>query len=140
MSHSDTVTGGLFLALGVALIVSGLGFPSGVGGLPGAGFFPQATGGLMALLAVGLLVRRSNAGDDKSIAASNLKQVAGTAALLLAYLLLWGTGLFAARTAVFLLLTLRFLGQQWIPAVGYSAVLTAFVYLAFDMGLNVSLE
>ncbi len=140
MNRGETATGGLFLALGIALVASGLGLPPGVGGLPGAGFFPQAIGGLMALLAAGLLVRRSGAGSEESVPASNLMQVAGTAALLFGYLLLWGTGFFAARTAAFLLLTLRFLGQKWMPAAGYSGVLTAFVYLAFDMGLNVSLE
>ena len=140
MSLGDKVVGGVFVALGIALIVSGQGFPAGVGGLPGAGFFPQAIGGMMALLAVGLLVKRVDSKDGSDLAASNPKQVAGIAALLLGYLLLWGTGFFAARTAVFLLLALRFLGQKWIPAAGYSAILTAFVYLAFNTGLNVSLD
>ena len=140
MNRRDMATGGLFLALGLALVASGQGFPPGVGGLPGAGFFPQAIGGFMSLLAIGVLAGRGATGDGKSVAASNFRQVAGTVALLGGYLLLWGTGFFAARTAVFLLLTLRFLGQQWIPALGYSAILTAFAYLAFDAGLNVSLE
>ena len=140
MIRRDMAAGGLFLALGLALVASGHGFPPGVGGLPGAGFFPQAIGGFMSLLAIGVLARRGETGDDTSVSTANLRQVAGTAALLGAYLLLWGTGFFAARTAVFLLLTLRFLGQRWIPALGYSAILTAFAYLAFDAGLNVSLE
>lgn len=140
MSRGDTVVGGLFLALGLLLIASGLAFPPGVGGLPGAGFFPKAIGALMSLLALGLLVKRTEAPGKGNGPIANRKQVAGAAALLGGYLLLWGTGLFAARTAVFLLLTLRFLGQRWLPAAGYSAALTAFVYVAFDMGLNVSLE
>lgn len=140
MTQREMAAGGLFLALGLALVASGQGFPPGVGGLPGAGFFPQAIGGFMSLLAIGVLARRGESGDDKSVAATNFRQVAGTAALLGAYLLLWGTGFFAARTAIFLLLTLRFLGQRWTPALGYSVVLTAFAYLAFDTGLNVSLE
>ena len=140
MTRRDTAAGGLFLALGLALVASGQGFPPGVGGLPGAGFFPQAIGGFMSLLAVGVLARRGETGNKKSVAAANFKQVAGSAALLGAYLLLWGTGFFALRTVIFLLLTLRFLGQRWIPALGYSAILTAFAYLAFDTGLNVSLE
>ena len=140
MNRRDMAAGGLFLVLGLALVASGQGFPPGVGGLPGAGFFPQAIGGFMALLAIGVLARRDATGGGKFVAATNFRQVAGTAALLGAYLLLWGTGLFAARTAVFLVLTLRFLGQRWIPALGYSAILTAFAYLAFDAGLNVSLE
>ena len=140
MNRRDMAAGGLFLLLGLALVASGQGFPPGVGGLPGAGFFPQAIGGFMALLAIGVLARRDATGGNKSVASTNFRQVAGTAALLGGYLLLWGTGFFAARTAVFLVLTLRFLGQRWIPALGYSAILTAFAYLAFDAGLNVSLE
>lgn len=140
MTRSDAVTGGAFLALGVALITSGLSLPPGVGGLPGAGFFPQAIGAMMALLACGLLLKGRAGTDADSPGISNGRQVAGTAALLCGYLLLWGTGLFLVRTTVFLALMLRFLGQKWVPAMGYAAALTAVVYLAFNTGLNVSLE
>ena len=140
MRRSDTIVGGLFLALGMALIASGLRLPPGVAGLPGAGFFPQAIGTLMALLAAGLILRRGEAGQSEAVQFSNRVQVAGTAGLLFVYLLLWGTGLFLARTALFVLVTLRFLGQGWARAAVFSAALTGFVYLAFDMGLNVSLE
>ena len=140
MTRADSISGGAFLAVGLALVASGWTFPPGVGGLPGAGFFPQAIGGLMALLAVGLLLKGEGGGENRRPEMSGTRQVAGTAALLFAYLLLWGTGFFAVRTAVFLALLLRFLGQGWLSATGYSAALTAFVYLAFSMGLNVSLE
>lgn len=139
MMRVDAIVGGVFAAFGVALIASGARLPSGVGGLPGAGFFPQVIGGLTVLLAGALLAgQRKKRPDDFSI--TNPRQVLGTAVLLFVYLLLWGTGFFAVRTAVFLLLTLRFLGQRWSSAAGYSVVLTAFVYLAFDAALNVSLE
>lgn len=140
MTRVDAIVGVTFLAIGLALIASGLAFPKGVGGLPGAGFFPQAIGGLMALLACGLLLKGRDGAGDRPAAISNPRQVVGTAALLFGYLLLWGTGFFAARTAVFLALTLRFLGQGWAAAAAYSTALTIFVYLAFNMGLNVSLE
>lgn len=140
MSRTDSTAGGAFLALGLALVASGWAFPAGVGGLPGAGFFPQAIGCLMALLAAGLLAKGLRGSDAAGPAMSNTGQVAGTAALLLVYVALWGTGLFVARTAVFLALLLRFLGQGWLSSIGYAAALTAFIYLAFGMGLNVSLE
>ena len=140
MNRTDKIAGGSFLVLGIALFASGLAFPSGVGGLPGAGFFPQLIGGLMALLACGLLVKRGETAGSESAGIANARQVAGTAALLFAYLLLWGTGFFVVRTAVFLAVTLRFLGQGWVPAGVYAAVLSVCVYLAFSMGLNVSLE
>ena len=140
MTRSNFIAGGAFLAIGLGLVATGLAFPGGVGGLPGAGFFPQVIGGFMALLACGLLLRGHDAPGDEGAETSNTRQVAGTAALLFGYLLLWGTGFFAPRTAVFLALMLRFLGQSWPSSLGYSAALTAFVYLAFDIGLNVSLE
>lgn len=140
MRRSDIVAGGLFLALGIALLATGAAFPSGVGGLPGAGFFPQIIGGVTALLA-GALVVNSRAGSAGSPAEiENIRHVAGALGLLCLYLLLWGTGFFVIRTAVFLLLLLTFLGQRWISAAVCSTVLTVFAYLAFDMGLNVSLE
>ena len=140
MLRADVIVGGTFLLLGCGLIVSGAGFPPGVGGLPGAGFFPQAIGSLMALLAGPLLLRGTRQRDSEASPVSNVREVSGTAALLFAYLLLWGSGLFFVRTALFLVVMLRFLGQRWIPAVCYSAALVAFVYAAFDVGLNVSLE
>ncbi len=140
MKAADKVTGGAFLALGLALVASGLGLPAGVGGQPGAGFFPQAIGGLMAVLACGLLLKRGEDSADESFGISNAGQVAGTAALLLGYLLLWGTGFFVVRTAVFLALALRFLGQGWLPSAAYGVAMSSVVYLAFSIGLNVSLE
>lgn len=130
----------MFLAIGLGLVATGLAFPEGVGGLPGAGFFPKAIGGVMTVLACGLLVRGREVPGGEHAEISNVSQVAGAAALLFVYLLLWGTGYFIPRTAAFLALMLRFLGQGWPSALGYSAALTAFVYLAFNMGLNVSLE
>lgn len=138
--RADVVAGGAFLAVGLLLVSTGLTFPEGVGGLPGAGFFPQVIGGVMALLACALLVQGYRTTATGTIMLSNLRQVGGTVALLLAYLLLWGTGFFAVRTIVFLAVMLRFLGQGWPSALGYAAALTAFVYAAFDLGLNVSLE
>lgn len=140
MRLSGVVAGGLFLALGIALLATGAAFPAGVGGLPGAGFFPQVIGAVTALLA-GALVVNSRSGDaEASVEIENTRQVAGALGLLCVYLLLWGTGFFVIRTAVFLLLLLRFLGQRWISAAICSTVLTVFAYLAFDIGLNVSLE
>jgi hypothetical protein len=62
------------------------------------------------------------------------------AGLLFAYLLLWGTGLFALRTAVFLALLLRMLGQSWRTSAVVGLTLTAAIVLAFQYGLRVSLE
>jgi hypothetical protein len=53
---------------------------------------------------------------------------------------LWGSGLFALRSAVFLALFLRLLGETWKTSVAVSAVLAAGVTLAFQFGLRISLE
>lgn len=139
MSRPDLVTGGLFAAFGVALVASGASFPPSAGGLPGAGFFPRIIGGVTVGLGCAL-VYQGRKGTTTGFELANPRQVLGTAALLMLYLLLWGSGFFVVRTLALLALTLRFLGQRWGPALGYSGALTAFVYLAFDAGLNVSLE
>ena len=140
MKSADLISGGLFLAIGIALVATGTAFPPGIGGLPGAGFFPQAIGGVMVVLAGALVIARRKKDDSDAIQIGNVGQVAGAAGLLFIYLLLWGQGLFVLRTAVFLTLTLRFLGQRWGPATVCSAALTAFAYLAFDTALNVTLD
>ena len=140
MQLSGVVAGGLFLALGLALLATGAAFPAGVGGLPGAGFFPQVIGAVTALLAGALVLNSRSGGAQSTAEFENARHVAGALGLLCVYLLLWGTGFFVIRTAVFLLLLLRFLGQRWISAAVCSTVLTVFAYLAFDTGLNVSLE
>ena len=140
MVREDVVAGGAFLLVGAGLIASGTGFPDGVAGLPGAGFFPQAIGTMMAALAISLGVRSLRRAPVGPKSAADMGAVAVVAALLLVYLALWGSGFFFARTAVFVLVTLRFFGQRWLPATAFSVVLAAFVYLAFDVGLNVNLR
>ena len=140
MQRSDAIAGGLFLVLGVALLATGAAFSPGVGGLPGAGFFPQIIGGVTVLLAGALVVNSRSGAAESPLGTENARHVAGALGLLCIYLLLWGTGFFVIRTAVFLLLLLKFLGQRWISAAVCSTVLTVFAYLAFDIGLNVSLE
>ena len=73
-------------------------------------------------------------------APADLRTVLGVVGLLFLYLLLWGTGLFPVRTAVFLLVLLRFLGQPWRSGLTVSLSLTAVIVLAFQIGLRVSLE
>ena len=94
----------------------------------------------MAVLASALLLRGLRGRSEGPFSIANMREVAVTAALLLAYLLLWGSGWFVVRTAVFLAIMLSLLGQRWIPALGYASALAVLVYLAFDVGLNVTLE
>jgi hypothetical protein len=140
MSRKELIVGGAFLVLGIALVISSYGLPPGMGRLPGPGFFPRVIGGVMTLLSLALLWRARRGETTQSEAPADLRTVLGVVGLLFLYLLLWGTGLFPVRTAVFLLLLLRFLGQPWRSGLTVSLSLTAAIVLAFQIGLRVSLE
>lgn len=140
MSRKELIVGGSFLALGIALVASSYALPPGMGRLPGPGFFPRVIGGVMTLLSLALLWRARRGGEIDTGAPGDLRTVLGVAGLLFLYLLLWGTGLFPVRTAVFLLVLLRFLGQPWRSGLTVSLSLTAVIVLAFQIGLRVSLE
>lgn len=140
MQRSGFMIAAGFIALGAYLIVSGGGFPSGVSGLPGAGFFPRMIGALMVLLALGLLFDARERSGNTVFRFANATQTVGAVGLLFVYLALWGTGFFPLRTALFLALLLKFLGRQWRSALGAAVVLTVVVTVIFQYGLNVSLE
>ena len=138
--HRATLFAALFfLLLGGCLFLSASGLPRGSGSLPGAGFFPRMIGGLMVVLAAALLGKAVRS-EGEAFSFEHRGAVAGVIGLIFGYLLLWGSGLFALRTAVFLALLLRFLGQSWKTSAAVAAVLTALVTLAFQWGLRVSLE
>jgi hypothetical protein len=140
MNRSNLVVAGAFLVLGIYLAASAAGLPAGVGGLPGPGFFPQLIGSVTILLAVSLLVQTARRREPAAFALANKKTVAGAIGLTFLYLLLWGTGWFAVKTAVFLALLLRFLGQRWGTSALVALVLTATVVGAFQYGLRITLE
>lgn len=140
MNRKELILGASFLALGVALIVSSYALPRGMSGLPGPGFFPRVIGAAMVLLSLALVWRARRGGEAERAAPTDVRAVVGVVGLLFIYLLMWGTGLFPVRTAVFLLLLLRFLGQSWRSGLTVSLSLTAAIVLAFQVGLGVSLE
>lgn len=131
-----------FALLGAYLIASSFALPPGVGRLPGPGFFPRVIGGMVALLAGLLFVQtmRARAVPQGEWRIGNGRAIMGSIALLLVYLLLWGTGFFALRTAVFLALFMRFMGQPWKQSILVAAILSVLVVAAFQYGLHVSLE
>lgn len=139
-NRTDLVVGALFLALGLYLAVSASALPSGSGGLPGAGFFPRIIGIVMALLSAALLVNTLRGASTTTFDLSHGRVIGGVVGLTFVYLLLWGTGLFALRTFIFLVLFLRFLEQSWRASLTVSGALTAAIAAAFQFGLRVSLE
>ena len=133
----DRIVGVAFLLFAGALLLGARALPAGIGKLPGAGFFPFWIGVAMVLLAAPLALR---APAVEAKAPARWDRPAMVAGLTLVYLLLWGSGLFALRTVVFLALLLRLLGESWRASAGVSVTLTAAVVLAFQYGLRVSLE
>lgn len=137
--RSDLVTGGAFLVFAMALLAGAAGLPEASGGLPGPGFFPAWIAVASGALAVAVLVRGARGlGESEGLGA--VWAVLLFLGLTFAYLLLWGTGLFAVRTAVFLALFLRLAGQSWRASASVAVVLAATVTVAFGLGLGVSLE
>jgi Tripartite tricarboxylate transporter TctB family len=129
-----------FLALSAGLAAGAWALPGGVGSVPGPAFFPLGIAAAMAALSIALLFQVEPAPSESSALPGAWKRIGGVVALLFFYLLLWGTGLFAVRTAVFLCLMLRWTGQGWRASAGVAATLTAIVVLAFQAGLKVALE
>ena len=136
-----TVAAG-FALLGVYLIASSFALPPGMGRLPGPGFFPQVIGAAIMLLSGALLIQTVRGGAESSPEwrIENARAIALAIGLVLVYLALWGSGMFALRTAIFLALFIRFMGQPWKQSVLVSIVLSAVVVAAFQYGLHVSLE
>lgn len=91
-----------FLAFAAALAATSWALPGAVGAVPGPAFFPLAIATTMAALSIALLFQHGSQPAGASTAPGTARRVAGVIGLLFLYLLLWGTGLFALRTAVFL--------------------------------------
>lgn len=139
MNRTDLATALLFALLGILIWVEAVRFPAGVAGLPGPGLFPETIGAIMFALAALLAVRSTRSGASP-MAIENRKSLAIAVTLVAVYLLLWGHIGFAPRTAVFLVCLLRLLGEGWKSSVAVAVVLTAVVIVAFQMGLNVTLQ
>lgn len=139
MNRGDLLVGGGFLALAAAIANGAWQLPAGIGNVPGPAFFPLAIAAVMAALACGLLWQARRKGSGGA-APADWGRTLGAAALTFVYLAMWGSGWFPLRTAVFLFLLLRFLGESWKASAGVAATLTTAVFLAFQVGLRVSLE
>ena len=140
MSHPDRIVAAAFAVLAGLLLFGSWLLPSGMGRLPGPGFFPGVIGAAMMALSVALVVRPSAAETAGSLLRGEMR-TAGIAALLtFGYLALWGSGFFFLRTVLFLYVFLRILGEKPRAGIAVALVLTAAVTLAFQYGLHVTLE
>lgn len=137
----DIAFGGLFAALGLAMIAHGRGFPPGAAGVPGPGFFPALIGGLLA--ACGLLLAGTTGRAGRSYWEHGWRTagVARIAAILLAivlYLAAWDVP-FLLRTPLFLAAVYRVLGEPWARCGLLAAGLTIVLHLVFEVALSIRL-
>ena len=151
-SVRDWIVAAVAALLGIALILSSRSLPEGIGALPGPGFFPFVLGLLITLFAamVAMEARKpkpassiaeASAGDSPSAAAAPAWRLPVIAMVLVfAYLALWEVVPFLARTPVVALVLTRISGATWLRAIGVAIVMTAFLYLVFQVGLRVSLD
>jgi len=141
--RSELAAASSFLLLGVLLWSAAAGFPPGVGGLPGPGFFPRGIGAVTGALAAAWLAkarRRPAAAPEAPVTgASQAKRVVLTVILLAAYLALWGRVSFPLLTFLFAALFLRCLDERWGTALPLALALTASIVAGFEYGLGVNL-
>jgi putative tricarboxylic transport membrane protein len=139
-SKVDLVVAMCFLAIGLSLAIFSGNFPAGVGPLPGPGFFPRVIGLCMVALAAWLVKQSFAANRQTPFTIENKRTVIGALGLTFLYLFFWGSGLFAVRTAVFVVLLLKLFGQSWKSALLVSVALTLIISLSFQFGLRLTLE
>lgn len=140
MNRSDLVVAVIFIGLGVFMTASAYRLPPGIKGSPGPGFFPGLLGVFMIVFAAGLMKQSLRRSAEESPVMENKRTLALSVGLILLYLLLWGSGTFLLRTAVFLTLLLRVLGEGWKRSVAVAAVMVTTITLGFYYGLRLTLE
>ena len=140
MRRQNLAVAGVFLLLGLYLVLSAWQLPAGMGRLPGPGFFPAGIGGATLVLAGLLLVGSWHRTGAAGGTLANRRDLGLTVVLIVLYLLAWGWIPFAARSVIFVVVFLRLLGQGWRASATVAVVLTAAVVLAFQYGLRVNLN
>ncbi len=139
MRRLDYAVAVSFLALGLYLLAAAFTYPAGMGRLPGPGFFPAIVGAVIFLLALGLLFTARRQESSAAPAGGDARTLVVTVLLLGGYLGLWGIIPFFVRTALFVTVFLRLVGERWPRAIAVALLLTAAVVAAFQYGLRVSL-
>lgn len=140
MSSTDRIVAVAFAILAGSLLFGSWLLPPGIGRLPGPGFVPGSIAGVMLILSLALLVRPEAAEPSEALLRGDLRLVAIAALITFAYVALWGTGFFFLRTALYLYMFLRVLGEKPRAGIAVALVLAATVTLAFQYGLHVTLE
>jgi hypothetical protein len=129
-----------FFALGLFVFIEASRLPAGLGLMPGPGFFPQLVSVLMMILAASVAAPAVFGTSVSPVTIQNKVTVWSILLLVFAYIALWGTGGFAVRTAVFLVILLKVLGERWVSAIVVAVAISAGIVLGFSYGLRLSLE
>ena len=141
--RTEGIVAGAGMVLGLALIVSSRAFPPGVGALPGPGFFPLILGFLIAvfagMIAVGARSRRSNAVANP-IQTYSWKLPSLALLAVTAYVAAWEAVPFLVRTPVLVLALMKAAGASWRNSLIAALLISGFLYLAFQLGLRVTLD
>lgn len=140
MRTADLTAGALFFVFGLYVFAASRRLPAGVGNLPGPALLPAVIGLATMALALVLAARALRSSKRGALVLDNRAALAGAFALTFAYIALWGYGTFPLRTAAYLVLLLRLLGERWTRAAAFAAVMTAVVTLGFHFGLRLTLE
>lgn len=128
--------------LGGYLIVSSGTFPSGIGSLPGPGFFPLLLGCLLLFFSAMIAweARRGKLREPKKATSPGAWKRPALAAFLVAgWLFAWGSIPFPIRTSLLVFLLLRLGGAAWKGAALAAILLPAVVFAIFQLGLRVDL-
>ncbi len=131
-----------FGAVGVVVLVASMQLPSGIGALPGPGFFPFVLAILILCFAL-FLGWESRAVPKPDFTPAPLAHSwllpAVTAAVLVLYVASWEWLPFLVRTPLLILLLMRLSGASWWATGLGSVLLPAVLYAIFQLGLRVDL-
>lgn len=141
----DIVPAGLSIALGIAALVFSEEMSDGVGGVPGARFWPAILGwaliGLGAALAVSVwLPRRVRLEAPDAITGNGVLKLALTTAVLVGYLSFWGVLPFWIITLVTSIVLMTLFGMRgWKALVLFPVIIVAIIQFLFIVALRIPL-
>ena len=146
MGKSDLISGGIFAALGIAIFVLTLQFPSLDASHPGPSLFPRILALLFIVFGGGVALQGWRSGRVKTEASPAEEGPAPNKFNpILVILLIAGfialapiVGFFIAGASLLVILMLR-LGVSVLKSVIVSILLAAFIYTVFSKGLRVPL-
>ncbi len=137
--HRDVMSGGVLLALAAVYYSASRDLPPGRGE-PGPAFFPVLLSGILAILAVTLVVRGWQSAARTSARAPDTRRVVGAIGLTILYVAAFNALGFLVSTWLYALsVTLIFRQGRSLLPVFWPIVATLAIYLLFDVGLGARL-